>query len=98
MPTKVLENQVPVKKLKTLFPNFQGEGTLPPKVFGCASYVHIHDQLLGKLDPRAVKAMFLGCSPIMKGYKCYHPPMKKHYVTMDVTFVGNQLYFDSSYL
>ena len=34
MPTRVLENQSPVNFLTALFPNLQGVGSLPPKVFG----------------------------------------------------------------
>ena len=45
------------------------------------------------MDPRVVKTVFLGGE-----YKCYHPPTKKIYVVMDVTFVENQQYFDSTYL
>ncbi|KAL6334477.1 hypothetical protein AAG906_016018 [Vitis piasezkii] len=55
MPTEVLENQAPVKKLMTLFPNFQGVRRFTTK----------------------------GYSPTKKGYKCYHPPTKKHYLIMD---------------
>ena len=85
-----------MKKLMILFPNFQG-GTLSPQVFGCVSYVHIHDQLHGKLDPRAVKIAFLGYSPTKKGYKCHHSPIKKHYITMNVIFIENQQYFNNTY-
>ena len=42
--------------------------------------------------------MFLGYSPTKKGYKCYHPPTKKTYVTKDVTFVEDQYYFCETYL
>ncbi|RDX62229.1 hypothetical protein CR513_59455, partial [Mucuna pruriens] len=28
-----------------------------------------------------------------KGYKCYHPPIKQFYVTMDVTFFESEIYF-----
>ncbi|RVW86530.1 hypothetical protein CK203_042168 [Vitis vinifera] len=45
-----------------------------------------------------VGALLTKGSPHKKGYKCLHPPTKKHYVTMDVTFVVNQPYFDITYL
>ena len=34
---------------------------------------------------------------LQKDYKCYHPPTRKHYVTMDVTFLDEYSYFDSTY-
>ncbi|KAA0057569.1 Beta-galactosidase [Cucumis melo var. makuwa] len=32
------------------------------------------------------------------GYKCFHPPSRKYFVTMDVTFCENQPYFPVSHL
>lgn len=50
------------------------------------------------MDLRAVKCVSLGYSSTKKGYKCYYAPTKKHDVTMDVTFVENQSYFNRTYL
>ena len=36
------------------------------KVFGCTAYAHVDN---GKLEPRAVKCLFLGYSSGVKGYK-----------------------------
>ena len=69
---------------------------LIPKVFGCVSFVHIHNH--GKLDPRAIKCVFVGYSSTQKGYKCYHPSSKKFYIYIDVTFNENESYFTSPYL
>jgi hypothetical protein len=33
-----------------------------------------------------------------KGYKCYHSPTKKMYVSADVTFVERESYFQNTYL
>ena len=46
MPTKVLENQAPVKKLMTLFPNFQGEEFLNSFIdFLGTHHTHIYTQM-----------------------------------------------------
>ena len=54
----------------------QGSRTynIPPKVFGCVYFVHKY--VRGKLDPGALKCVFVGYSATQKGYKCYHPPTK----------------------
>ena len=58
---------------------------LIPKIFGCVFFVHAHSPNRGKLDPRAVKCIFLGYFSTQKGYKCYHPPSKNFFVLVDVT-------------
>ena len=60
------------------------------------SFVHIHNH--GKLDPRAIKCVFVGYSLTQKGYKCYHPLSKKLCVSVDVTFNENESYFTNPYL
>ncbi|KAK2971692.1 hypothetical protein RJ640_007730 [Escallonia rubra] len=69
-----------------------------PKVFGCVSFIHVHSSGRSKLDPRAVKGVFIRYSPTQKGYKCYNPTTRKTYVSADVTFVEEESYFSSPYL
>jgi hypothetical protein len=38
----------------------------------------------------------VGYYPSPKGYKCYHPPMQKHFVTMDVNLFESHIYFSST--
>ena len=88
-----LINRMPLKTLgfKSLLEILHGTNsyTIPPKVFGCVCFVH---RSVGKLDPRALKCVFVGYSVTQKGYKCYHPPTRKFFVSMDVTFRELQPY------
>ena len=60
--------KAPIDLLKTMF---------PLKIFKYVAYVHVHSRERPKLDPRALKCLFLGNSPTQKGFKCFHPPIKK---------------------
>ena len=55
MPTRVLGDKTPIECLtgKTTY-------VVPPKVFGCVCFVRDHRPSMGKLDPRAVKCVFVG--------------------------------------
>ena len=44
----------------TFFLQFNTSSNLPPKVFGCPVFDHIHAYHRGKLDPRALKCVFVG--------------------------------------
>ncbi|XP_021834666.1 uncharacterized protein LOC110774437 [Prunus avium] len=68
---------------------------LPPKVFGCVAYVHVYSHQRSKLDPCALRCVFIGYSSTHKGYKCYHPPTQKVHVTLDVTFHEEVPYYVS---
>ena len=96
VPSKVLNNQSPIAALSVFYPDFNVSCTLSPKVFGCVAFVHVHAHQRGKLDPRALKCIFVGYSNTKKGYKCYHPPSKKFFTSMDVTFVENEPYSQSN--
>ena len=66
-------------------------------MFGSLVFIHNHSPHRGKLDPRALKCVFVGYSPTQKGYKCFHPPSKKFSILADVKFVEDQSYFQNSY-
>ena len=89
LPTHLLDKKAPIEVLSgstTIF-------SLKPRIFGCVCFVHNHSPSRGKLDPRAIKCVFVGYSPTQKGYRCYHPPSRKWFVSMDVTFHESQSYF-----
>ena len=66
---------------------------LPPRVFGSVVYVHIPKIHRTKLDPCAVKCVFLGYGNQQKGYRCYDPTIRRLYTTMDVTFLETEMFF-----
>ena len=53
------------------------------RIFGCPVYYHVKDS---KLDPRAKKAIFMGFSSGVKGYKLWCIETKKIIHSRDVTF------------
>jgi len=69
---------------------------LPPKIFGCVAYVHLHKNQRTKLDPCAVRCIFLGYAQHKKGYRCYDPATRRLYITMDVTFLETEYFFQES--
>jgi transposase InsO family protein len=42
-------------------------------VFGCIAYVHVPDEKRSKLNPKAVKCIFIGYSLEKKRYRCFKP-------------------------
>ncbi|CAL8092463.1 unnamed protein product [Prunus armeniaca] len=66
---------------------------LLPPIFGCVAFVHLHKNQRSKLDPCALCCVFVGYATHQKGYRCYHPPTRRTYVTLDVTFLESELFF-----
>lgn len=93
VPSSVLGYQTPLQVLQAKLKTIPPVPNLPPKVFGCVVYVHVHPHQRSKLDPCAIKCVFVGYASHQKGYRCYHPPTRKMYVTMDVTFHEELSYF-----
>jgi len=79
-----------------LSPPFSTSKGVAPKVFDCVCFVHVHGPARSKLDPRALKCVFVGYSPTQKEYKCYHPLSRKPFVSMDITFFEPPSYISSS--
>lgn len=57
--SRVLGDKSPLDMLSESFPNLH-TNQVPPKVFGCVCFVHVHSPSRGKLDPRALKCVFVG--------------------------------------
>ena len=77
--SRVLNNQSPFYYLSSFFPNLSLHTPLPLQVFGCTFFVHIPKIHQDKLNPKALKCVFLSYSLTQKGYKCYNPSSQKFY-------------------
>ena len=60
MPSRVLDFQCPSQVLHS-FPHTRFVSSdLPPKIFGCTTFIHVYPQYRSKLDPRCLECIFLG--------------------------------------
>ncbi|RDX72447.1 hypothetical protein CR513_48069, partial [Mucuna pruriens] len=98
LPTRVLNGISPIKHMLSFFPSSPLILTLPSRVFGCVVFVHSHNPHRGKLDPKAIKCVFIGYPSNKKDFKCYHPLSHRFFVSIDVTFHETQSFFGESYL
>jgi hypothetical protein len=71
----------------------QQDFKVPPKVFGCVWFVKDHQPTVGKLNPQAVKCIFVGYASTQKVYKCWDPIGRRLFVSMDVTFREAKPYY-----
>ncbi|PNX77125.1 retrovirus-related Pol polyprotein from transposon TNT 1-94 [Trifolium pratense] len=91
MPSSVLGNKIPQSLLFPQDPLY----VVPPRVFGSTCFVHDLTPGRDKLSARAVKCVFLGYSRVQKGYRCYCPSTHRFYVSADVTFFEDTMFFVS---
>ena len=94
MPSHVLNYKTPLQVLASHIP-LPSILMLPPKVFGSVAYVHLPKIHRTKLDPCAIKYVFLGYENQQKGYRCYDPTTRRLYTMMDVTFLESEMFFIS---
>ncbi|KAK2998527.1 hypothetical protein RJ639_023483 [Escallonia herrerae] len=73
---------------KTLFP-------VEPRIFGSTCFVRDVRPHLTKLDPKALKCVFLGYSRLQKGHRCYCPDLHRYLVSTDVVFSEHSPFFSS---
>ena len=91
MPTRIIHMQTPLQRLLGETPDYTFF-----KVFGCACWPNLRPYNNHKLAFRSKKCVFLGYSPLHKGYKCLHVPSNRVYISRDVVF--NELVFSFSNL
>lgn len=94
LPTRALKFITPLQALSSKF-TIPSILMLQPRIFGCSVFVHIPKARRTKLDPCAVKCVFLGYGIHQKGYRCFDPITKKLYVTMDCDFLETEYYYAS---
>ncbi|CAL9008167.1 unnamed protein product, partial [Prunus brigantina] len=92
MPSGVLTFKTPLQVLAQHKP-LPSVLVLTPRIFGCVAFVHLHKNQRSKLDPCALRCVFVGYATHQKGYRCYHPSTRRTYVTLDVTFLESELFF-----
>lgn len=59
------------------------------------AFIHLHKNQRTKLDPCAVRCLFLGYALHKKGYRCYDPTANRTNITMDVTLFESDTFFES---
>lgn len=89
VPSRIVQFQTPLEAL-TSHHEVPSVLHIPP---GCIAFFQNHAHQRSKLDPCALKCVFVGHSSSQKGYKSYHPPSRKFYVTMDLTFQEDTPYY-----
>jgi hypothetical protein len=62
------------------------------RVFGCTAYAHVYN---GKLEPRAVKCIFIGYGSGVNAYKLWNPETKRILMTRNVVFNEAVMFTDS---
>jgi hypothetical protein len=90
MPTRVINMQTPLERLLHETPDCTFF-----KNFGCACWPNLRPYSKHKLQFRSQKYVFLGYSPLHKGYKFLHIPTNRVYISRDVVFDENVFPFSN---
>ncbi|KAF2304934.1 hypothetical protein GH714_000587 [Hevea brasiliensis] len=83
-----------------------GRGVVHPYLFAFSSYASSSSFQLccfcpssknqrTKLDPYAIRCVFLGYGLHKKGYRCFDPIINRTYTSMDVTFLESESFFQN---
>jgi histone deacetylase 1/2 len=81
MPTPVLNKDTPIHRLLQVEPNY-----FFLRIFGCAFLPSLRKYNSHKLEFRSKMCVFLGYSPMHKGYKCLDRSTGRIYISRDVVF------------
>uniref|UniRef100_M4DMN8 Integrase catalytic domain-containing protein n=1 Tax=Brassica campestris TaxID=3711 RepID=M4DMN8_BRACM len=56
------------------------------RVLGCACYPNLRPYTHNKFDPRSLLCVFVGYTEKHRGYRCFHPPTGRVYISRHVLF------------
>ena len=59
MSNKILGFETPLNHFSKVYPYTKIFSTIPLKIFGCTTFVHIHKEHRTMLDPHALKCVFV---------------------------------------
>jgi len=79
--SKVIENETPYERLLGAPPDYTFL-----RSFGCAVWPNLRPYNSKKLEFRSKQCVFLGYSPLHKGFKCLAPKDGRVYISRDVVF------------
>lgn len=88
MSSSILQDDIP---FSNFFPN-KPLFVLPPRIFCCVCFVRDHLPGVSKLDPKAIKYIFMGYSRTQKGYRCYFSLLRKYFIIVDISFYESTPY------
>jgi hypothetical protein len=83
-PSRVIHYETPLERLFRQKPDYSSL-----RVFGCACWPNLRPYNTHKFQFRSKQCVFLGYSPLHKGFKCLDPSTGQVYVSRDVTFDEN---------
>ncbi|KAK9211490.1 hypothetical protein WN943_000867 [Citrus x changshan-huyou] len=81
LPSAILAMKSPIEKLTGKKLDYSSL-----RVFGSRCLPCLRRITQNKFDPKSLPCVFLGYSEFYKGYRCFHPPTGKVYLSRDVVF------------
>jgi hypothetical protein len=81
LPYRVINNETPHERLLGQTPDYSFL-----RMFGCACWPNLRPYNDRKLAFRSKQRVFLGYSPLHKGFKCLEPSVGRVYISRDVVF------------
>jgi len=90
LPSKVIDFETPTQRLLDETPNYNSL-----RVFGSACWPNLRPYNNRKLAFRSTRCVFLGYSPLHKGFKCLEPSTGRVYISRDVVFDEEVFPFES---
>jgi histone deacetylase 1/2 len=90
LPSRVINKDTPFERLFSNKPDYSSLRT-----FGCACWPNLRPYNTKKLAFRSTQCVFLGYSPLHKGYKCLEVKSGRVYISRDVVFDENLFPFST---